>query len=340
MDGGNLSTAQEFLEEIIEIMKYQFFLESIHQKRTVQHATGLLKSSSSIHRLSRNTSVSSSSNVAVNAKSPTPYNIDSPISILENLFAAYQQNSASDSSKLFIVIKFAEKLTSEIFGQILKLFRNSQIHVHFALCHSISTPLRVHLSLEAKYLCRFPLMEAMKSNILYERVMSRILLSSSLPTTLPTEAIAWIHESFFRSERCVHSAVQHVLLCFKTHFKERISLISMCDQSQWLCDMRLIKSLPSSKENHPYEKNLAEILKPILFLEKDDLHRTGLPSDINFDVRMKKVTETMIQSIAIMKFRYIFYHIFLVWSIFTCISTIVIILTFFFVVFISFNLFL
>jgi hypothetical protein len=140
------------------------------------------------------------------------------LDILESLMVSnYLNNSVSSNNRsLTALISFAENIDSKIMGHIISQLVQASLsfHVNLIFFHSVSRPLTFPLSTPFQSSLELTTIDTFSSEELYDDVMSRVL-ALILPVTLPVEAVAWIHESFWRSERCVKSAVYRYIMVNK-----------------------------------------------------------------------------------------------------------------------------
>ena len=154
--------------------------------------------------------------------------ISESISSLESYIRAFQLASKSDSrnttststfdntnnnnsntnSLLIIVIRFTENLDSNVMSDVIsKLSICTNLRVHFLFFHSASVPMRFYHSREFQSTMELRLYTTISSYDLYDAFISLVVGCRDLPVGLSPAAIAWVHESFWRSERCVKNAM-------------------------------------------------------------------------------------------------------------------------------------
>lgn len=131
------------------------------------------------------------------------------VSSLEKLYDYYVSNVSTECAYLTLMFRRTETLDADILGDFIDLLKCSSLKIRLVFIHALSRPARFHLSQSFQSLVSldFTPLHSMGSSDLYDAVVGRILASRNIPVSLPAEAIGWIHECFWRSERCVSTAV-------------------------------------------------------------------------------------------------------------------------------------
>ena len=209
-----ITNVQEFFQVITDSLKFRLYNIMSSDKRKARQPGSVLKSALFVN--------SSSSSYA-------KMTISESISSLESYIRAFQLASKSDSRNqsitntfdnnsnnnnsnthnlLIIVIRFTENLASNVMSDVIsKLSICTNLRVHFLFFHSASVPMRFYHSREFQSTMELRLYTTISSYDLYDAFISLIVGCRNLPVGLSPAAIAWVHESFWRSERCVKTAM-------------------------------------------------------------------------------------------------------------------------------------
>jgi hypothetical protein len=82
------------------------------------------------------------------------------------------------------------------------------LRVHFILVHSAICSFQLCTSRLVQACVQFNIVETMTPFDLYDAVIGKAFSENQVPVWLGAEAIAWIHENFWRSNQCVISALE------------------------------------------------------------------------------------------------------------------------------------
>ena len=136
------------------------------------------------------------------------------VSSLQKLYEYYLANVNGECSSLILLFCRTETLDADVLGNFIDLLKSSSLNIRLLFIHSLSRPVRFHLSqsFQASVSLDLTARYSIGSNDLYDVVIGRILSSHDIPVTIPVDAIGWIHECFWRSERCVTSAIDRCVL--------------------------------------------------------------------------------------------------------------------------------
>jgi len=205
---------------------------------------------------------------------------DKPLESLQELINIKKYNSNSNNSNnnkiLVILLRHCERIDPEIFGDFIKsLSSYNGMRCHVITFHSSICPNPIPLEKSSRILMDLSLHKTVDPFEIYDDMMGRVLATRQLPISFPAPVLAWIHESFWRSNSCNSSALDRILICLSTHFQKRCSILCMFRDREWLQDMRLVtKSKETSKDKKALEARTVYTL--LGYLGADDMIGTGL----------------------------------------------------------------
>lgn len=171
-------STQDFLIDMRESFELHSAARMSSGKR---RSTGLTRSSSSVEKRE----------------------LDDPVRSLERAMSL-SSSPTSLCGSLVVVVRNAEQLDPEIFEGVLTALSSSTLKVHFLLFHAQLAVVHILFTRGAKKLLRdVPASAFLPPFHLYDELMKRALAAREVPVSLPSRAIAWIQESFWRSNYCV-----------------------------------------------------------------------------------------------------------------------------------------
>lgn len=214
------NSSSEFFDQIIDNFRYLLYQHALSDKRDTCQPLHLLRNTNP-QELSKDPHINS-------------------LQSLEKLFQHYQLVCNSECKFVTILFRFVEIIDGVIIGDIISRLYSGQSYLRFHLVffHSAVRPMIFHISTAFQSHARLSLINTPSAYELYDDVVGNILSARDVPVALPVEAIAWIHEAFWKSEHCVLSAVRRILLCLGQHFTERASLLCMFQDTTWLYEVR------------------------------------------------------------------------------------------------------
>lgn len=184
----------------------------------------------------------------------------------------------NDDKILVILLRNCERIDPEVFGIFIKNLSSfsGSMRCHVIVFNSCLCPCPIPLEKATRILMDISLHKTVGPFEIYDDMMGRILAARELPISFPASVIAWIHESFWRSNNCNSSAIDRILICLSTHFQKRCSILCMFQDRDWLQDMKLVTK---GKENYKDRKSLEirTIHSLLGYLGADDVIGTGLP---------------------------------------------------------------
>ena len=200
---------------------------------------------------------------------------DKPLESLQELIDIRKCNN-NDNKILVILLRHCERIDPEIFGDFIKCLSSyNGMRCHVIIFHSSICPNPIPLQKSSRILMDLSLHKTVDPFEIYDDMMGRVLATRQLPISFPAPVIAWIHESFWRSNSCNSSALDRILICLSTHFQKRCSILCMFRDREWLQDMRLVtKSKETSKDKKSLEARTVYTL--LGYLGADDMIGTGL----------------------------------------------------------------
>ena len=185
-----------------------------------------------------------------------------------------------------VILRHAEKIDPEALSSLLNLLRISAAHlrIHLVAFNSAIVPLPLRLSKTGQSLVDVSIHASEAPWELYDDLMARLFAAREVPVSLPSNLIAWIHDSFWRSQSCVKAACDKVSLSLAHHFSSRRALLCMFEETQWLLDMKLCRR-PVGAPNRTAEDNKLNAISQLMeYLGADDVAGTGIRLALQSDL--------------------------------------------------------
>jgi hypothetical protein len=165
--------------------------------------------------------------------------------------------SQSCITPLVIILEHAECMLTATFNDLLLLLTSStSLKIVLVIVHTQSAPLlTIQSPTTRSLLCGCPVLRALTPFDLYDTVMANLLAAREIPVSVSAELIGWLHESYWRSNMCIQTVVDRILLCLGYHFKRRTSLLCMFEDSKWLSEMQLLTAQVKQQQQKQRPQN-------------------------------------------------------------------------------------
>jgi len=199
----------------------------------------------------------------------------------------------NENKVLIILLRHCERIDPEVFGVFIKTISSyNGMKCHIIAFNSSICPNPIPLEKSTRILMDLSLHKTVGPFEIYDDFMGRIVAARKIPISFPASVIAWIHESFWRSNSCSCSVLDKILVCLSTHFQKRCSILCMYEDREWLQDMKLInKGKDNSKDPKIMKTRIISSL--LSYLGAEDLIGTGLKLATIGVKREQEVTDTM-----------------------------------------------
>ena len=144
-------------------------------------------------------------------------------------------NASIAISRLGGSVVFVSKIGNDFFGNyILTELKSENIKFVLLSFQSSVCPLPIKLDPSIRSLSYVNIHSTVSPFDLYDRFIGRILSAREIPVTIPAAFALYLHELFYRSQMCVCTIMDRLLLMFKTHFQFRKSVLCMWRDTEWL----------------------------------------------------------------------------------------------------------
>ena len=122
--------------------------------------------------------------------------------------------------------------------QTLRLgFKSDNVKFVLLLFQSSVCPLPIKLDPSISSLSYVNVHTTISPIDLYDRFIGRILSAREIPVIIPAAYALYLHELFYRSQMCVYTILDRLLLMFKTHFQLKKSVLCMWRDIEWLVNI-------------------------------------------------------------------------------------------------------
>jgi hypothetical protein len=266
----NIKSAHDFLIEICEHYYNKLKLKAIDKDKRLRKSDYLFKNN---HFLSKISDMPMQCIKTLYETTMNSFKYDS------NDNNSNSENNSNSDNSLIIILRHSERLYPELFKDLIEKFHESRtiMRVHFIVFNSSSCPLPLRISKTVQSLISVSIFNTQTPFYLYDDFMGRCLSDDQIPFSFPKAILDWINESFWRSNSCIHSTLNKLLLCLHYHFSFRCSLLCMFQETKWLNALKIIRKILKNDEEN-YNKSIKEIL---LHLDANDLKNTGILVAIN-----------------------------------------------------------
>ena len=124
----------------------------------------------------------------------------------------------------------------------------------------IACPLPLKLDPSIRSLSDVVVHTTISPNEFYDTFIARVLSAREIPVIIPSPFVLYLHELFFRSQMCVSTIMDRILLMFGQHFKRRKSVLCMWRDVDWLVNISkgLLKGCFDAKRQKLTENELHE----------------------------------------------------------------------------------
>lgn len=133
------------------------------------------------------------------------------ISTFKKLYDYYIGNVNTELASVVLLFRQTEALDADILGGFIDLIKSisASFNIRLLFVHSLSRPVRFHLSqsFQSSVSLNLHPIHSIGSGELYDITVGRVLTARDIPVTIPADVVGWIHEGFWRSDRCVSSAI-------------------------------------------------------------------------------------------------------------------------------------
>jgi hypothetical protein len=181
--------------------------------------------------------------------------------------------AVSSQRGLLLLLQNAEGIDSEVFSDFIEIVHNMEgLHVHIITLTSAICPLPLRLTKSAQCVVEVSVFNTKTNWEIYDDFIGRVVSLRELPVSLTASVWSWIHETFWRSNCCVRSALDMVLRGLRCHFSRRVSLLCMFEETQWLAEMKLVKKGGKTEQ----ERQWSAIHDIIGYMDQEDIRGTGL----------------------------------------------------------------
>ena len=152
-------------------------------------------------------------------------------------------SSTIPTNSMTILIRYTEYIDPVMFNDLL-IILNAELKcksgIHLILVNASNCRLPLPQDGGTNSLFEMSLYSTIEPSILYDNIIGFCVSDRNIPIIIPSAVIAWIHESFWRSNCCTSSAIDKILLCYHYHFTKIDALLIMFTDTKWLEDMKVI----------------------------------------------------------------------------------------------------
>ena len=134
---------------------------------------------------------------------------EAPLLALSEILA-----DSKSSAAIMIILRHSERLHVHVFGEIVEMLQQSDIRAHLVLFNSSKCGFPLRLDKSPRSLLSVTIRGTSAPSEFYDVFMRQIICNTEIPIRFPRKIIHWLHEKFWRSNNCVHSVKNRLLLIF------------------------------------------------------------------------------------------------------------------------------
>ena len=164
-----------------------------------------------------------------------------PIEVIRDVYRVLQptlKQTKKHSNLIIFLCRNSERIEGSVMSDLMQTLRMGlrSENIKFVLLSFQSSvcPLPIKLDPSIRSLSYVNIHSTVSPIDLYDRFIGRILSAREIPVTIPAAFALYLHELFYRSQMCVCTIMDRLLLMFKTHFQFRKSVLCMWRDTEWL----------------------------------------------------------------------------------------------------------
>ena len=167
-----------------------------------------------------------------------------PIEVLRDVYKILQPNltlSKKHPNLIVFLCRNSERIEGSVLSDLMQTlrlgFKSDNINFVLLSFQSSVCPLPIKLDPSISSLSYVNVHSTVSPIDLYDRFIGRILSAREIPVTIPAAYALYLHELFYRSQMCVCTILDRLLMMFNTHFKLKKSVLCMWRDVEWLVNI-------------------------------------------------------------------------------------------------------